>query len=54
MRFCIDSYGSDTLAFLPLAANTWAELEERYGDLVSDLFYKIAPRPNLFTEALDF
>src|SRR5439155_23659726 len=27
VRFCIDSNGSDSLAFLPLAVSRWAELE---------------------------
>ena len=54
VRFCIDSNGSDTLAFLPLAASTWAELEQRYEQRVRELFYKISKRPNLFTEPLDF
>jgi hypothetical protein len=54
VRFCIDSNGSDTLAFLPLPISTWLELEDGYGDRVGELFYKIADRPNLFTEALDF
>jgi hypothetical protein len=54
VRFCIDSNGSDTLAFLPLAASTWAELDEGYGERVAQHFYRIAPRPNLFTEALEF
>jgi len=54
VRFCIDSNGSDTLAFLPLATTKWAELEERYGERVNELFYKIAEKPNLFTDPLDF
>ena len=54
VRFCIASNGNDTLAFLPLPLTTWAELEERYGDRVGELFYKIAPRPNLFTDSLNF
>ena len=54
VRFCIASYGSDTLAFLPLATSTWAELEQSYGERVGELFYKIAAQPNLFTDELDF
>lgn len=54
VRFCIDSNGSDTLAFLPLPTSTWAELEVRFGQQVSQRFYKIAARPNLFTETLEF
>jgi hypothetical protein len=54
VRFCIDSNGSDTLAFLPLPTTTWAELEQKYCDRVGALFYKIADRPNLFTDPLPF
>jgi hypothetical protein len=54
VRFCIDSNGSDTLAFLPLPTSKWAELEKRYGERVHDLFYKIAKKPNLFTDTLPF
>jgi hypothetical protein len=54
VRFCINSNGSDTLAFLPLPTSTWAELEEGYGERVGQRFYKIASRPNPFTEALEF
>ena len=54
VRFCIDSNGSDTLAFLPLPTSTWAELEGRYGGRVDERFYKIASRPNLFTDPLPF
>ena len=31
IRFCIDSDGSDTLAFLPLSAKQWADLEAGVG-----------------------
>lgn len=54
VRFCIASNGSDTLAFLPLASKDWAALERQYGDAVAQHFYKITPRPNLFTDRLDF
>lgn len=54
VRFCIDSNGSDTLAFLPLPATEWAALEGRYGDAVAGRFYRIAARPNLFTDVLPF
>jgi hypothetical protein len=53
-RFCIDSSGSDTLAFLPLACEQWAALERQYGEAVGRRFYKIADRPNLFTDTLTF
>jgi hypothetical protein len=54
VRFCIDSNGSDTLAFLPLSCEKWAELERRYGEAVGRRFYKLAERPNLFTDQLPF
>jgi hypothetical protein len=54
IRFCIDSNGSDTLAFLPLPSAQWAELEQRYGAAVGRRFYRITERPNLFTDSLPF
>lgn len=54
VRFCIDSYGSDTLAFLPLSCEQWAGLERQYGEAVGRRFYKIADRPNLFTNPVQF
>lgn len=54
VRFCIDSDGGDTLAFLPLPSSTWAELEEGYGARVHERFYRITPKPNLFTDPLEF
>jgi hypothetical protein len=54
VRFCIDSNGSDTLAFLPLPVAKWAELEQRHGAAVSRHFYRFADRPNLFTDSLPF
>lgn len=53
-RFCIDSNGSDTLAFLPLKCEQWSAFESQYGEAVSRRFYKIAERPNLFTDPLSF
>jgi hypothetical protein len=50
IRVCIDSNGMDTLAFLPLPAADWAELEARFGDRVQARFRKIEERPNLFTD----
>jgi hypothetical protein len=54
VRFCIDSNGGDTLAFLPLPTAQWAELEQRYGAAVGKRFHRIAARPNLFTDPLPF
>ena len=54
VRFCIDSNDSDTLAFLPLPCEQWAELERRYGEAVGRRFYRFRERPNLFTDAVQF
>jgi hypothetical protein len=54
VRFCIDSVGGDTLAFLPLTCDQWAALERQYGEAVGQRFYKFAERPNLFTDPLPF
>lgn len=54
VRFCIDSKGSDTLAFIPLECKQWSAFESQYGEAVSKRFYKIAERPNLFTDELPF
>jgi hypothetical protein len=54
VRFCIDSNGSDSLAFLPLPVAQWGELERQYGDQVRKRFYRIATQPNLFTDTLSF
>lgn len=36
VRFCIDSNGSDKLAFLPLPTSTWQEMEkDRVNELAS-------------------
>jgi hypothetical protein len=52
VRFCIDSNGSDTLAFVPLPQTTWRELEEEHGQKLNKHFYQIAITPNLFTGQL--
>jgi len=54
IRFCIASAGSDTLAFLPLAAIDWLELEDQFGEVVDQHFCRIAETPNLFTESKKF
>jgi len=50
VRVCVDSQGSDTLAFLPLRATHWSELERTYGAKVTEHFRRIADKPNFFTE----
>lgn len=54
VRFCIDSNGGDTLAFLPLACAQWAAFEQRYGEAVGKRFYRLTERPNLFTDPFPF
>jgi len=54
VRFCIDSNGSDTLAFLPLECKQWRVFESKYGEALSKRFHKISERPNLFTDPLTF
>jgi hypothetical protein len=54
VRFCIDSKGGDTLAFLQLTVGQWAELERQYGGKVGERFYRIEARPSLFTDPLRF
>jgi hypothetical protein len=50
IRVCVDSNGSDTLAFLPLSAADWLDLESRFGPKVAKHFRRIEQRPNLFTD----
>lgn len=50
IRVCVDSNGSDTLVFLPLAAADWSTLEMRFGEKVGRHFRRIEARPNLFTD----
>lgn len=50
IRVCVDSNGSDTLAFLPLPAADWAALERCFGEMVAKHFRRIEQRPNLFTD----
>jgi len=48
VRFCADTDGSDTLAFLPLASSVWAELEAEFGESVQKRFHKIQAEERLF------
>jgi hypothetical protein len=50
VRVCIDSNGSDTLAFLPMSSADWATVESQYGQRVAEHFRKIEEKPNLFTD----
>ncbi|HZZ00709.1 MAG TPA: NADAR domain-containing protein [Candidatus Baltobacteraceae bacterium] len=44
IRVCVDSNGSDTLAFLPLSAAEWSGLEARYAPTVAKHFRRIEQR----------
>jgi hypothetical protein len=54
VRLCIDSSGSDSLAFLPLSCERCAAPEQRYGEAVGQRFYRLAERPNFFADRLPF
>ncbi len=54
IRLCIDSEGADTLAFLPLPSATWEDLEREYGHSVSQRFYRLRDKPNVFTDTVEF
>ncbi len=57
IRFCIDSKdnrGVSQMFFLPLTATEWEELEQQYGERVAERFYRIAEKPNLFTDPFPF
>lgn len=53
-RFCVDSMGDDTLAFVPLPPAAWRALEREFGGAVGRRFARFGPRPNLFTDQIDF
>lgn len=52
VRFCVDSSGNDTLAYIPLSCTDWQTLEEKYTpEKVRRYFYPInAESPNMFTD----
>ncbi len=54
VRFCVDSSGSDTLAYIPLSCNDWNKLENQYGVIaVRRRFYPINKEsPNMFTDPI--
>jgi hypothetical protein len=54
VRFCVDSSGGDTLAFLPLRCDQWTSLERQYGEAVGRRFYRFGEKPNLFTDSIPF
>lgn len=49
IRLCKNSLGSDTLAFLPLSAKQWIDLENEFGqNKVNKLFIKISKETKMF------
>lgn len=54
VRMLIDSDGSDTLVFAALSSRAWRTLDQRYPAAVPRRFYRLAPRPNVFTDVLTF
>jgi hypothetical protein len=49
IRFCLDSFWSDTLAFAPLSDSQWAELESEFGaEKVGKRFSKMRKDRKLF------
>lgn len=54
IRLAKDSAGADTLAFVALSTTEWSALERKHGAKVAARFYKLAPKPNVFTEPLNF
>lgn len=55
IRFCKASDGGDTLAFLPLAAAEWKQLEAQYGaDVMNECFEQINAGSVMFNKQYDF
>lgn len=52
IRFFTASYGSDTLAFVPLSASDWQSLEQEFGPALQQHFMRIEAKPNLFTDPI--
>lgn len=53
IRFCCDSDGSDTLAFLPLTQHEWQELENEFGKKVDYYFNKMPQGATFFNVSMD-
>ena len=53
IRYVVASCGSDSAAFLPLAAESWSALDLAFGDAVRLSFQSIRVKPNLFTDPID-
>lgn len=55
IRFCKDSDGSDTLAFLPLSKAEWESLESIHGkEKLENLFETIHQDTQMFSKEWDF
>lgn len=50
VRICVNSDGSDTLAFLSLPCEQWAAFEQQYSEAVRKRFYRLTARPDVFTD----
>ncbi len=54
LRYYIPSHGSDGAAIVPLPMRVWEELEAEFGPKVAKQFYRIADKPNIFTDRYSF
>lgn len=50
IRLCLASTIGDTLAFIPLSSTQWRDLEKRFPETLSRLFYVLTETPNVFTD----
>jgi hypothetical protein len=48
IRFCIESDGSDTLAFLPLSREQWKELDTKFANEIISKFKRITNKTKMF------
>lgn len=54
IRFCIESLGNDTLAFVVLTKDLWKQLENEFGkEKVSFYFEEINPKSKMFDMDVD-
>lgn len=55
IRFCKQSLGSDTLAFIALSHDDWEQLSKQYGiERINELFGTITPGSKFFNTELEF
>lgn len=55
IRFCKQSLGSDTLAFIALSNSDWDQLSKQYGaERINELFDTITPQSKFFNTELEF